>query len=84
MKLSYLSAGLLLGITTAVASPAEEPKTNLPRAGHYSYGKCNGTSCRSGFSNWKCDYGKCTKQSGGGDGKTCFNLDGKVHCPGKK
>ncbi|KAF4985898.1 hypothetical protein FDECE_16243 [Fusarium decemcellulare] len=47
-------------------------------------GECNGTSCKIAGLNNKCDVGKCTAQSGGGDGKICGfkQLGGDIHCPG--
>ncbi|EPS31171.1 hypothetical protein PDE_06126 [Penicillium oxalicum 114-2] len=86
MKFFYLFAGLLLGVTATSASPAAELNANLLSARDGTYeGECNGTKCKIGvFSNVKCDYGKCTRQSGGGDGKRCHVTDGKAYCPGKK
>ncbi|KAL2694967.1 hypothetical protein Neosp_001556 [[Neocosmospora] mangrovei] len=47
-------------------------------------GECNGTSCKIAGLNNKCQVGKCTAQSGGGDGQICGfkTLGGDIHCPG--
>ncbi|OBS16611.1 hypothetical protein FPOA_12773 [Fusarium poae] len=84
MQLLRLFAVLVTGASVAFASPVSEPNTKL-KARQYTYGECNGTSCRVGFSNFSCDVGKCTKQSGGGDGKSCWHdeRDYKVYCPGR-
>ncbi|KAH6662149.1 hypothetical protein B0J14DRAFT_662884 [Halenospora varia] len=50
-------------------------------------GKCNGSSCKIGIINFACQIGKCTVQSGGGDGVGCgivFQSAGTVQCPGTR
>ncbi|KAL2793456.1 hypothetical protein BJX66DRAFT_224214 [Aspergillus keveii] len=48
-------------------------------------GMCNGTSCRINGVNLSCGRGKCTVQSGGGDGTPCWALNGGggIVCPGR-
>ncbi|PLB34850.1 uncharacterized protein BDW47DRAFT_111370 [Aspergillus candidus] len=48
-------------------------------------GTCNGGDCKIALTNHKCDIGKCTKQSGGGDGKLCgaVDVDTPLKCPGR-
>ncbi|CZR40540.1 uncharacterized protein FPRO_05440 [Fusarium proliferatum ET1] len=84
MQLLYVLTGLLAGASVAVASPASEPNTKL-KTRQFNYGKCNGTSCKVALSNLRCQVGSCTRQSGAGDGKTCWidDRDHKVHCPGR-
>ncbi|EXK23475.1 hypothetical protein BFJ70_g15809 [Fusarium oxysporum] len=75
----------ILAATSALASavsPATEGDSNvlISRAGEW--GKCNGTSCKVNGKNYACNKGKCTAQSGGGDGKACNKLGGSICCPG--
>ncbi|KAH8686139.1 hypothetical protein BGZ60DRAFT_396939 [Tricladium varicosporioides] len=46
-------------------------------------GRCNGNSCKIAGLNQGCDQGKCTKQSGAGDGAICgSHWTWSVECPG--
>ncbi|KAF4463616.1 hypothetical protein FALBO_9568 [Fusarium albosuccineum] len=53
-------------------------------SGYTICGECNGTSCKIAGANHPCGAGKCTVQSGGGDGKICGwkQLGGPLTCPG--
>ncbi|KAK5993970.1 hypothetical protein PT974_07408 [Cladobotryum mycophilum] len=78
---------LITTLSVVAAAPAVEPRpgttpSNHPQAlfkrrecppdEHQSrVGHCNGTSCRSGWANEKCDFGKCVGD-GGGDGSCCY------------
>ncbi|PYI10908.1 hypothetical protein BO78DRAFT_160234 [Aspergillus sclerotiicarbonarius CBS 121057] len=85
---------LAVGPLAALAAPAPAPSDNqenaalsCPSGAKINCGGCNGTSCKIGFNNYPCDEGKCTAQSGGGDGASCWdtNLGGTRHivCPGR-
>ncbi|KAL7650946.1 pyridoxamine-phosphate oxidase [Aspergillus niger] len=80
-----LAAGPLAAF--AAPAPAEDAAQSCPDGAKIHCGSCNGTSCRIGFENYSCNEGSCTKQSGGGDGASCWddNLGGPRHivCPGK-
>ncbi|RAL01109.1 uncharacterized protein BO80DRAFT_425084 [Aspergillus ibericus CBS 121593] len=76
--------------TLAAPAPSENNENaalSCPSGAKIHCGGCNGTSCMIGFTNYPCDEGKCTAQSGGGDGASCWdnNLGGKRHivCPGR-
>ncbi|OJJ97514.1 hypothetical protein ASPACDRAFT_45608 [Aspergillus aculeatus ATCC 16872] len=53
-------------------------------------GKCNGTSCKIGLTNYPCDEGSCVAQNGGGDGKGCYDnaydtpSPRHILCPGRR
>ncbi|PWY66354.1 hypothetical protein BO94DRAFT_540641 [Aspergillus sclerotioniger CBS 115572] len=89
---SLIFVALAVGPLGALAAPtpadnAENAALDCPDGGKIHCGNCNGTSCRIGFKNYPCDEGKCTAQSGGGDGAYCWdnNYGGSRHivCPGR-
>ncbi|KAK1140569.1 pyridoxamine-phosphate oxidase [Aspergillus melleus] len=84
--------------TDAVQSDAQPEDVNLdadnrtlfpgacPNGWRYC-GVCNGTKCKVKGVNYPCTGGtKCTKQSGGGDGKPCGSeyIISRYQCPGGK
>ncbi|PLN82544.1 hypothetical protein BDW42DRAFT_192951 [Aspergillus taichungensis] len=74
-------------IVTAAPGSTHEERDLQARGcpdGFDTCGECNGTSCKIAGFNFDCDDGKCTEQSGGGDGKICgFHTDSSdLWCPG--
>ncbi|GFN20023.1 uncharacterized protein AtWU_09828 [Aspergillus tubingensis] len=88
---TLIFAALAAGPLAALAAPAPADNAasekSCPSGDKINCGGCNGTSCQIGFNNYPCDEGSCTAQSGGGDGKDCWdnNYGGTRHvvCPGK-
>ncbi|PYH48125.1 uncharacterized protein BP01DRAFT_176539 [Aspergillus saccharolyticus JOP 1030-1] len=71
-----------------VQAAAYNPNVNCD-ASNIHCGTCNGLSCKIGYNNYPCDVGKCSKQSGGGDGKRCYDdafgtsKPRHILCPGR-
>ncbi|KAL2012278.1 hypothetical protein VTN00DRAFT_4996 [Thermoascus crustaceus] len=95
MRFLTIISALVASSAIVAAAPAPEkqaPAANCPNGWTYC-GECNGTSCKVGLSNHACEVGKCTVQSGGGDGKPCGwteyihpnapPTEGPVTCPGR-
>ncbi|KAL5591192.1 hypothetical protein FOVSG1_010081 [Fusarium oxysporum f. sp. vasinfectum] len=75
----------ILAATSVLAhgvSPVLEGDLDALTSRATEWGKCNGTSCKVNGKNYGCTKGKCTVQSGGGDGKACSKLGGSICCPG--
>ncbi|KAL1998295.1 hypothetical protein VTN02DRAFT_6455 [Thermoascus thermophilus] len=94
MRLLTLISALVASSAIVAAAPAPEQQAPAACPNGWTYcGKCNGTSCKVGLTNHACQVGKCTKQSGGGDGKPCGwteyihpnsgPTEGPVTCPGR-
>ncbi|KAI1636007.1 hypothetical protein F4809DRAFT_641991 [Biscogniauxia mediterranea] len=72
MQFSLSTILVALMATAAVAAPSQEAAEK--RSAETKGGKCNGTSCRVGLSNYRCNRGSCVG-NGGGDGKRCTVVD---------
>ncbi|PLN82543.1 hypothetical protein BDW42DRAFT_166576 [Aspergillus taichungensis] len=89
MQLTNTLLTIMAAALVVSAAPPPKPDHNDIEArwdcpnGWTTCGECNGTSCHIAFWNSECDVGKCTAQSGGGDGKLCGVRDGNVECPGR-
>ncbi|KAI2468960.1 hypothetical protein F4781DRAFT_431793 [Annulohypoxylon bovei var. microspora] len=85
MRFTLSSVLLALAVvSSAAASPTDKEATKRSTA--TSGGECNGTSCRVGFDNIKCNKGSCAG-SQGGDGSRCTVVDydngsRTAFCPG--
>ncbi|KAJ3521391.1 hypothetical protein NM208_g13309 [Fusarium decemcellulare] len=74
----------VLDAELAAREEAGDASVQACPSGFVICGECNGTSCKIAGLNNVCQVGKCTVQSGGGDGKICgfHEFGGKIHCPG--
>ncbi|OJJ83273.1 uncharacterized protein ASPGLDRAFT_36713 [Aspergillus glaucus CBS 516.65] len=64
--------------SVALAGPASRPVK-----ARQMEGVCNGSSCKVDSISWGCSTGKCTAQSGAGDGAPCGGPDYEsISCPG--
>ncbi|OJJ44998.1 hypothetical protein ASPZODRAFT_134424 [Penicilliopsis zonata CBS 506.65] len=84
MRFITMTLALLASSLLVAAAPAEGEKVKRDCPDNWNCGECNGTSCKIGISNFACTNGKCTAQSGGGDGAACHQdaEDNRVYCPG--
>ncbi|PKY07873.1 hypothetical protein P168DRAFT_314013 [Aspergillus campestris IBT 28561] len=83
---AVMAAALLVTAAPASESVERDLQARGCPDGFDTCGECNGTSCKIAGINFDCDFGKCTEQSGGGDGEICGyrnddNQNG-LWCPG--
>ncbi|KAF4311652.1 hypothetical protein GTA08_BOTSDO12981 [Botryosphaeria dothidea] len=80
MHFNLIAIALALSASQVAAAPAAE--AGLEK--RIDNGVCNGTSCRWGFTNYKCASGTSCVGTGGGDGAACTRTSGTdFQCPVK-